>query len=204
MKTYTAVKISGKPDWSKVPVLPIDTLYRDPAPQIKATAQLGYSEDALHVRLTLNAPTIRAEETGKYGMPCEDSCLEFFFSPMEGDMRYLNFEFNANKCLFLGLGSCIEDLLRLTPDEEPIEELFHPETVVRDNGFEIAYQVPYSFVRRIFPGFAPASGKTMRANFFTCADNTNPPHYLCWSPVVTRPEPRTFHWPHDFGQVIFE
>lgn len=203
MKTYTVKKVSGNPDWSAVPALAIDTLYRNPAPQIKATAQVGYSEEALHVRLTLEAPVLRAVEEGLYGMPCEDSCLEFFFSPMEGDVRYLNFEFNANKCLYLGLGSCIEDLVRLIPDQ-PLEDVFAPRSVVRENGFEITYQVPYSFVRRFFPSFSPASGKTMRANFFTCADNTEPPHYLCWSPVVTRPEPRTFHWPYDFGQVIFE
>lgn len=204
MKTYTITKVAGAADWNAVPALAIDTLYRDPAPQVKAFAQIAYNEEALLVRLTLEAPVIRAVETGKYGMPCEDSCLEFFFSPMEGDVRYLNFEFNANKCLFLGMGSCIEDLVRIIPDEEPIEELFRPETVVSETSFEITYQVPFSFVRRFFPGFAPASGKTMRANCFTCADNTEPPHYLCWSPVVTRPEPRTFHWPYDFGQMIFE
>ena len=203
MKTYTITKVAGAADWNTVPALAIDDLYRDPAPQIKAFAQIAYNAEALLVRLTLEAPVIRAVEEGLYGMPCEDSCLEFFFSPMEGDVRYLNFEFNANKCLYLGLGSCIEDLVRLIPDQ-PLEDIFAPQAVSTETSFEITYRIPYEFVRRFFPGFAPASGKTMRANCFTCADNTEPPHYLCWNPVVTRPEPRTFHWPYDFGQMIFE
>ena len=204
MRSHVIPKRVGDLDWSRVPVLAIDNLCWTEEIDISATAQICYDEKALYLRLAARESAIRAQHTGPLGMPCEDSCLEFFFSPMEGDVRYLNFEFNANKCLFLGLGSRIEDLVRIIPDEEPIEELFRPETVVSETGFEISYQIPYAFVRRFFPGFAPASGKTMRANCFTCADNTEPPHYLCWSPVVTRPEPRTFHWPYDFGQMIFE
>ena len=77
MKEYTIVKCSATPDWDKIPALDIDLLFWTEATDVRAQARIGYSEDALHVRLQAWEKDIRAVEEGRLGSPCEDSCLEF-------------------------------------------------------------------------------------------------------------------------------
>ena len=93
MRSYTVLPKTN--DWSDIPVAPIDTRLWTPEVDISASAQVCYDEKALYVRLTAKEENIRAEETGSIGVPCKDSCLEFFLSPIEDDTRYFNFEFNS-------------------------------------------------------------------------------------------------------------
>ena len=98
MKNYTISRCVGAPDWNTIPALAIDHAHLDPDTGIRAFAQIAWDPEALHVRLHAEETQIRAEETGPLGMPCEDSCLEFFFCPMEADLRDLNLEFNPHGC----------------------------------------------------------------------------------------------------------
>ena len=198
MRTHVIPRKPDVLDWSLIPALPIDNLCWTRAIDITAQAQICYDENALYVRLSAQETQIRAEHTGPVGMPCEDSCLEFFFSPIPGDSRYLNIEFNPNGCMYLGMGSGIHDLVRLLPDSKnPLQP--HPQRI--DGGWEIVYQVPTAFVRRFFPNYAPAPGGTIRANFYKCGDLTPQEHYLSWNPMTS--ETPAFHRPCDFGQLIF-
>ena len=197
MRTYTILPKTG--EWKDIPAAPIDTRLWTPEVNISATAQVCYDADALYLRLAAKEKDIRAEENGPLGMPCQDSCLEFFFSPMEEDPRYFNFEFNPVKCMFLGLGSCRYDSVRLLPSAA--EELFNPCPVLTENGWEITYQIPYSFINLFFKGFAVAPGKKMRGNFYKCGDFTAREHYFAWNPV-NNPTP-DFHRPEFFGELIF-
>lgn len=198
MRTHT---ISRKPeilDWSRLPVLPIDNLCWTPEIDITAQAQICYDADALYLHLSAREAAVRAEHTGPLGMPCEDSCLEFFFSPIPGDDRYLNFEFNPNGCLYLGIGSGIRNLVRLLPDSG---NPFQAEPRRTDDGWEITYRIPTEFVRRFFPDYTPVSGGTIRANFYKCGDLTPQEHYLSWNPM--RCDTPAFHRPCDFGLLTF-
>jgi len=198
MREYTIKKVSGAPDWSAVPELEIDHRYFDTPDDITAKAQICYNDEAICVRLSTVEANVRAVETGPVGMPCEDSCLEFFFCPYENDNRYFNIEFNSVGCMFLGMGPDVHKLMRLIPEKEP----FSPEIIKREDGWEISYTVTYEFIRRIFPEFKAYSGKRMRANCYKCADLSEPPHYMAWSPIVG--EPFKFHRPECFGEMIFE
>ncbi len=198
MREYTIAKTSGVPSWDAVSSLPIDCLLWSPEVPITAQARLCYDEAALHVLLQATEPNIRAQETGPLGAPCEDSCLEFFFSPIEGDSRYFNIEYNPNGCVYLGLGSCIQDLVRLLPEQMPLV----PQVQRTADGWQVCYSVPFSFVRQFFPTFAPVSGSTIRANCYKCGDLTVQEHYLSWNPVTSQ-EP-AFHRPQDFGLMRFE
>ena len=122
MKEYTITRTENV-DWSKVPVIEINEFYGEKAEEITAKAQIAYNDEALLIHLSTNEKNYRKVETDTLGMPCEDSCLEFFFSPINGDKRYFNIEFNANSCMFLGMGSSVNDLTRLTFVDE---ELFRP------------------------------------------------------------------------------
>ena len=197
MRTYTILPKTG--EWKDIPAAPIDTRLWTPEVNISATAQVCYDADALYLRLTAKEKDIRAEENGPLGMPCQDSCLEFFFSPMEEDSRYFNFEFNPAKCMFLGLGSDRYDSVRLLPANA--EELFAPCPVRTETGWEITYRIPYTFIRLFFKEFVVTPGKKMRANFYKCGDFTVREHYFAWNPV-DNPTP-DFHRPEFFGELIF-
>lgn len=196
MRTYTIMPKTG--DWNDIPVAPIDTRLWTPEVDISATAQVCYDADALYLRLTAKEKDIRAEETGCIGMPCEDSCLEFFFSPEEGDGRYFNVEFNPVKCMYIGFGSDRYDSARILP--APSANI-NPTVIRTEDGWEITYQITVAFIKKFFPNFAPTSGKKMRGNFYKCGDLTTIKHYFSWNPVeIPAPD---FHRPEFFGELIF-
>lgn len=198
MKHYIIQAVEAAPDWTAVPVLSVDTPYLETKDTVKAWAQICHGMDALHIHLWADVPVIRAVETGPVGMPCEDSCLEFFFQPVNGDPRYMNLEFNFNGCFYLGLGTCVDDLIRLIPDCDA-SEIFKPEIKKTEAGWEIFYQIPYAFIRRLFPDFAPKSGMTIRGNCYACSDLSEPAYYLSWNRVTT--DPFTFHRSSCFGTM---
>lgn len=199
MKQYTIRKVA-RCDLERLPELKIDFPYFDTPKDVAAFAQIAYSEEALHVHMRLIAPEIRNEEQGTLGMPCVDSCLEFFFCPMEGDNRYFNIEFNLGGCMYLGMGTSQKDLTRFAIGRPDV--LFSFRSARTENGFEIDYQVPYHFIRRFFPNFKAYSGKRMQANCYSCAEKTEKRHFLSWSPILG--DPFTFHRTDGFGTMIFE
>lgn len=198
MNSYDLKKVQGTPDWSSIPTLDIANRYLETPDDITACAQICYNNEALLIHLSTVEKDIRAVEKGPLGAPCEDSCLEFFFCPMDGDPRYFNLEFNINGCLFLGFGKSIDDLVRLIIEPD---EIFAPKIKKTENGWEIFYSIPYSFIRLFFPDFEARNGKSIRANCFKCADFSTPPHYMSWNKVVG--EPFTFHKSHCFGVMNF-
>ncbi len=199
MKSYTITKKSETLDWTTIPVAPIDIHLQEEAVDIAASAQLCYDEKAIYVRLAAKEANIRAEYTDVLSQVCEDSCLEFFFSPIWGDDRYFNIEYNPNCCVYLGMGSGVHDLIRLVPGA-PIP--FSPKAIRTEDGWEIIYQIPFEFIRRFFPEFAPISGTKMRGNFYKCGDKTVQQHYLCWNMITSNPV--SFHRPCDYGILEFE
>lgn len=166
---------------------------------VKAWAQLAYDDSALLVRLWTVEYKHRAVETGKLGEPCNDSCLEFFFCPMENNATYINFENNSIGCYYLGIGTELPNIIRLIPNSK--EDIFDRNVKKFEGGWEITYKIPYEFIRRFFPEFKVYDGKKIRANCFKCAELIEPPHYLSWSPITR--EKFTFHASECFGEMIF-
>lgn len=199
MKSYTITKKPETLKWTTIPVAPIDIHLQEETVDIAATAQLCYDEEAIYVRLTAKEANIRAEYTGTLDAPCEDSCLEFFFCPNYDDDRYFNIEYNPNCCIYLGMGTGVHNLIRIVPGAAIP---FSPEAVRTEDGWEITYQVPFEFIRRFFPDFAPVSGTKMRGNFYKCGDKTIQKHYLCWNMITSTPV--SFHRPCDYGVLEFE
>ncbi len=201
MKTYTIKHVEGKPDWSVVPYLEIDTELAENPLGIRARAQVCYNDEELLVHLLTSEKNYRAEETDPLAEPCRDSCLEFFFCPIESDGRYFNIEFNSIGTMYLGIASRGEDLVRLFVGRSKAE-IFTPSISKDGEGWEIFYRVPYSFIRRFFPDFEVHSGKKMRANCYKCAERSLSPHYMSWS--WQDGAPLGFHNTACFGEMIFE
>lgn len=193
MNTYTVVRRPENGSWNAVPVLKMENnLFPSESP-VTATAQVCYDETALYVKLQAVEEQIRAELTGALDEICEDSCLEFFFCPMEGDNRYFNLEVNPNGAMYFGFGTSVENLYRLIPENHPIK----PVIKRTPEGWSVEYAFPAEFVRLFFPGFELKPGKTIMANFFKCGENTVIPHWRCWNFIPA--QRKTFHCPEYFG-----
>ncbi len=199
MNCYTIQKVYDQPDWNAIGALSMDYRYADTPADMRAFAQIAYTDDRLFVHLWSENDDVRAVEQGPLGSPFEDSCLELFFSPINGDERYFNIEFNANGCMYLGLASNDETLVRLLPEEET--QVFSPTIRFIETGWEIFYTVPFAFIRRFFPDFKVESGRMMRANCYKCADLTAPANYLSWN--LVEGEVLSFHQPQYFGEMQF-
>ena len=201
MNEYIIKKVNTTPDWNTIEIINIDTPYLNTNTSlIKAWAQICYNDNEFLVHLKTQEPETRAQEIGPDGCPWYDSCLEFFFKPEDDDERYINIEFNSNKCVFLGTGTNKDNNKRLIPVS--VDVTFEPQINVFDGGWEIYYKVPFHLVKALFENFKVESGKVIMANCYKCTDLTKPPHYLSWNKVEG--EPLSFHKPECFGKMIFE
>lgn len=201
MRTYTIARKTVPFNWDAIEALPIDLVQLNCDAPIIAKAQICHDDEAIYIRQTAIEEHIRAEAQNPLDAPCEDSCMEFFFSPIWGETRYFNIEYNPNGCIYLGLGDNVDGkvtLYRLIREKD----VFKPVIARTENGWTIEYTIPYSFIRHFFPDFNPVSGYKMRANCYKCGDKTVKPHYFAWNPLS--PGVETFHTPNCFGTMIFE
>ena len=196
MRSYTITKISGLPEWDKIPKLDIDNVVWLPDAGISAFAQLCYDDEDLYVHLGAKEKYIRAENTKPLSAVNEDSCLEFFFMPADGD-RYFNFEINPNGCLHYEVGHDRTDRLSLYREDE--KQFFDIKADRTKDGWEVFYRIPVKFIEEFYPGYR-FEGE-LRANMYKCGDKTKQKHYISWNPMsCSNPD---FHRPEDFGTMKF-
>lgn len=200
MRQYTITKVSGTPDWNAIPSLDVDNYLWCEELDIKMKSQICYDDTGLHIHLRAWEKDIRAELTAPMSMVCEDSCMEFFFRPVEGDIRYFNCEINPNGQMYIGFGPNMPQLVRLALQDE--DQLLQKKWNYTQDGWEVFFTFPVSVIQVFFPGYALKSGMKIYANSYKCGDETITPHYIAWNPVEL-PEP-SFHQPDYFGLMVLE
>lgn len=193
-------KIVPMTNWENVPEEEITVPGIAANPDVRAFFKIAYDDDALYVRLRAKEKDIRATYKDNHGMPCEDSCLEFFFSPDPKKDTYFNIEMNPNCAAYLGIGEDVRHLTRLDPAD--YGSPFEPVAERTDDGWMLTYKIPYSFIRKFFPDFAPKPGDILKANAYKCGDKTSKEHYLSWKPVKWD-QASAFHNPKCFGVMRF-
>ena len=200
MRQYTIKKVNGEIDWTSIPALDVDNyLWCEPL-DIRMKSQICYSEEGLHVHLRAWEKDIRAELNEPMSMVCEDSCMEFFFRPQEGDLRYFNLEINPNGQMYIGFGPNMPKLVRLALQEE--DTLLQKKWNYTEDGWEVFYTFPVEVIQVFFPGYELKSGMKIYANSYKCGDETVKPHFIAWNPVdVVVP---SFHEPEHFGLMVLE
>jgi len=194
MKKHLIPHVSGTPDWETIPALQVDERPWTPETDIRMIHQICYDENGLYIHQRAWETEIRAEYTGQLDQVCEDSCMEFFISPVPEDGRYFNIEFNPNGCVYLGFGSGRNGGVRLVND---IKTVFCVKTARLEDGWEIYYTIPLSFLKLFYPGYTLEAGRVFTANCYKCGDKTVAPHYLLWNPSTS--ETPDYHRPQDFG-----
>lgn len=197
MNTYNILHISGELRWDQVPALEVSNIQWLPDVGVRMTQQMCYDDLALYICQKAKEKFIRTECCKPEDYACQDSCMEFFFRPDINDPRYFNFEITPAGFMYLGLGKCREDSVRLFP--ENYKELFDIVPSYTPDGWMLTYKIPFSFIRTYFPEFNPKAGMVMRANCYKCGDLTAQPHYLTWN-LCAKQTP-DFHIPEDFGMM---
>ena len=134
----------------------------------------------------------------------EDSCVEFFCKTPESE-HYMNFEFNC-------IGTCQASKRKSRKEEVVAYSLSELAEIKRYPSigrrafnemegmfeWELTIRIPFTLMD-IDPEHLP---EKLLGNFYKCADGTDSPHYVSWSPVQT--EKPDFHRPEFFGELYFE
>jgi len=195
--TYTIARVK-EIDWNRIEAVElVHQKWLEPC-DIQAKAQLCHDGENLYVRMEAKEKNIRAQVVSPYEPVCVDSCLEFFFSPMQGDLRYFNFELNPLATVYVGFGKSRTTRARLLLKD--FGARFEAKPFETENGWGIEYRIPGEFIREYMPDFA-FEGEA-RCNFYKCGDLTEKEHYLAWAPLAS--ETPDFHRPQDFARIVFE
>ena len=187
-------------DWTEIPCVELRHQPWLTPCDIEAKAQMCHDGENLYVRMEAKEKNIRAELNGPLDPICCDSCMEFFFRPVEGDLRYFNLEINPNGQMYIGFGPNMPKLVRLALQDE--DALLQKKWNYTEDGWEVFYTFPAEVIRVFFPGYELKSGMKIYANSYKCGDETVKPHFIAWNPIdVVVP---SFHEPEHFGLMILE
>lgn len=203
MKEYVArylptAPAASDPVWQTVPATPVAAVWEGenahPSPYATAV-RLVHSPEGLTARYETNEWPLRAHHTLPNEEICEDSCMEFFFTPNLVDAAYINIEVNPLGVPHVGIGESRHGrrLLDVTAEDLRIET-----TVTYGRGWSMTVHVSYAFIDRHFT----SHGREMRANFYKCGDRTVRKHFSVWSPIGT--EKPDYHQPAFFGRIVLE
>lgn len=167
------------------------------------TVSIARSDKAIHLLFQVHGNCLRAVHTKDNQPVNEDSCVEFFVKKAENDY-YFNFEFNC-----IGVCKAAKHYkTRENSKDIPIENL---KTIKRWSNignrafnelgglfnWELCVSIPFILID-IDPKKMP---EKILGNFYKCADATEQPHYVTWSPINT--EKPDFHRPEFFGELLF-
>lgn len=166
---------------------------------------IAYDDREIFIKYRVREDSVKAEKGHDNQMVCEDSCVEFFVSPVD-DGTYYNIEFNSIGTCLMGFGTGRED--NTLADEKIISGIRRLSTL-GDKTFEekkspgewsLTVAIPLKAFFRHDVG--QISGRRFRANFYKCGDMLSVPHYLTWNRIETgKPD---YHRPEFFGELIFE
>lgn len=164
---------------------------------------IARSIDSLFIKYSVRGSMLRGIYSNDQDPVHEDSCVEFFCK-LEGADRYANFEFNCiGTCAAATRKSRTEEVVPFSLEElksikrfpsigrrafNEMEGMFE---------WELTVKIPFELMR-IDSSNLP---KRILGNFYKCADGTDSPHFVSWSPIKTaKPD---FHCPKYFGELQF-
>ncbi|RHJ90159.1 carbohydrate-binding family 9-like protein [Parabacteroides bouchesdurhonensis] len=155
----------------------------------------------LYIRYFVKGNSLKATYSTNNSPVHRDSCVEFFMQK-EGDSKYMNFEFNCIGTCDAALRESRENKESLTPQEYASiktypslpREPFDEKTGVYS--WELTVVIPFTLMG-LDPDNLP---EKIKGNFYKCADDTEFPHFVSWSPIDL-PNP-DFHCPQFFGEIF--
>ncbi len=182
-----------------------------PAHFPQAEVKIAYDEAALYLIFRVQDRYVRAVTAECQGAVCQDSCVEFFFTPCaDVSQGYFNVEVNCGGTVLFNFQRARQKDVVEIPEAEcrklsiahSMPRIVDPE-IATPVTWMVEYRVPIEILKKYCPAaVSPTAGTVWRANFYKCGDNTSHPHWLTWS-RVDFPRPQ-FHLPECFGVLKFE
>ena len=170
----------------------------------KMQAAIACTDSAILVHYKVQEQSVRAVAQKDHDAVWEDSCAEFFSSPVE-DGLYYNVECNCAGKLLIAVGP---DRNQRTPAPKEVMEAVDRWASLGTEPFDIKEETTEWEIALVIPfttyfkhHIESLEGKTLRANFYKCGDKLPMAHFLSWNPIGT-PTP-DFHQPTFFGEVEF-
>lgn len=199
MKEYIAKKIDREMTiederWEKVEKVSLEYTWDGYRPiPYETKAAMVHSDAGITVLLSSTEWPLRITQMAHDTRVCEDSCLEFFFTPNTAEQKYINFEMNPAGAVHSHIGEgrgkreafdIVGTGVRIYTQILPLE------------GWRAFLFVPYSLIDKLYD----KRENVFKANFYKCGDSTVKPHYATWNPVGT--EKPDYHQPAYFGKII--
>jgi len=222
MKKYVIKKAKKTPklgalwnasDWKNGQSLSIDNFLPESSEHRPETkTKLLYDEKGIHGFFMVKDKYIRCMHTEFQSPVCRDSCVEFFFQPIE-NKGYFNFEFNcggAFLCNYIENNTRVKNgftkYAKLDKDDMAQVKVFHsmpkvvePEIQEKTTWF-LGFHIPFKLIEKRTGKLGDISGQEWRGNFYKCGDKTSHPHWAAWSPVSYL----DFHLQKCFSSLVFE
>ena len=171
--------------------------------------RIMHSETEIYLQFHVKEQGARATYDYDYGSkPYTDDCVEFFMIPSDRDPSYFNLEMNCIGHGTFHYGPTRQERHRC--GDEIVHQIRRESTLgseafgMREGEQEwtLTIAVPKRLYAQADLNLTSFSGRTVRANFYKCGDDTAVPHFLSWNPVRV-PSP-SFHQPDWFGEITFE
>jgi hypothetical protein len=197
--------------WQHVPSAAIDKYVWDEGRfKPDAHVKLQYTDEHLYVVFRVQDRYVRCVETRYCGKVYEDSCVEFFFSPVpDQPAPYFNIEANCGgTVLFRHQTGLLVNTRQVEEGDSRLLQIAHtmPTTVDPELAdpvtWVLAYRIPFAVLEKYAKVVRPGPGVAWRGNFYKCAETNSHPHWGSWAPIV-RPKP-DFHRPEFFAPIVFE
>lgn len=208
MNSYQIKKLSASsPNWAEIPTLNIETYpwYKSGVKQA-TKIQLAYDDNALFIKVDADDRYSYSKQTEfNHMLICEDSCVEFFFSP-SGVLgsSYINLEVNCCGTLHLAYGQDRHlrkflpiELAALIQRTATIKSPVKLESV-EDVSWGVEITLPFKMIQE-FTNDRVNPDKWL-ANFYRCGGRQEP-QYAVWNNIeVGEPD---YHRPESFGLLNF-
>jgi len=208
-KTTQVPELTGNWDdtiWNQAETLKITSFHpqgSDHKPDVCVRSL--YDAQNIYVHFKVRDQYIRSVTTRTQGPVCQDSCVEFFFTPKPGG-GYLNLEANCGGTF---LCSYAEPAKSIPIDPQWLAQIrcYHsmPKTVEPEITtpceWRLAYALPLALIEAYTGPLGRLAGQTWKANYYKCGDKTSHPHWGFWAPIG---EKLSFHQPEKFAPIHFQ
>lgn len=162
-----------------------------------------HTDNGLAVSIRCYEKEPYAGVTKTNGYVCNDSCLEFFFSPSaDSSAGYFNFEVNSNPTYLFGYNPVGGKEEYVQWDESEYALTSTKASDEAGDYWQVDFKMPYAMIKKYVPEFDISSGAVWRGNVYKCGKHNQHEHYGSWSPVGT--DGPNFHRPEFFGEFVFE
>ena len=201
---------SFSPNWQAIDALTIDTYpwYKAGAKQ-NTQVKLSANNDTLFIQIIAQDNYSYAKQTElNHMLICEDSCVEFFFSP-SGVLgsSYVNLEVNCCGTLHLAYGAGRDNRQFISLEAASLIQCKSSLNLSNDSPIKFENENDKEWAIEIalpFAAIEELTGERVNkdkwfANFYRCGGRTEP-QYAVWHNIdVPKPD---YHRPDHFGELV--